>query len=305
MKSFREDIFLLYRNNPSIVVGKHQNTLAEINLSYVQEKGIRVARRISGGGTVYHDLGNLNFAFITTGKEGQLVDYKKYTGPLIDAMGAMGVKVTLGSRNELLIGKLKISGTASHVYKQRVLHHGTLLFSSELEHLSSALKVQSGRFTDKAVKSIPSRITNIRDHLVYKMEVKDFQERIFEHILMSVNGASRYDYSDENLKEIRALSQRKYDTWEWKFGYSPKYQYRRTLKCAAGNVKLQMHVEKGIIRAVSLAGDFMSTKQVHALEELLTGTIHDPETLRMKLDGIRVTDYITGMDNEELLSGMF
>ena len=132
LKCFQEDVFLLYRNIPSIVVGKHQNTLAEINLPFVQEQDILVARRISGGGTVFHDLGNLNFAFFTTGKEGDLVNYKRATMPIIEALGKMGLEAKLGQRNELLLKKLKISGTASHVWKKRVLHHGTLLFSSEI-----------------------------------------------------------------------------------------------------------------------------------------------------------------------------
>ena len=305
LKSFREDLFLLYRNKPSIVVGKHQNTLAEINLSYVMDQGITVARRISGGGTVYHDLGNLNFAFITNGSEGYLVDYRKYTRPLIDAMETMGLKVSLGSRNELLLKKLKISGTASHVYKQRVLHHGTLLFSSSMDRLSLALKVPPGRFHDRAVKSVPAEVTNIKNHLVHKMEVTDFQNNILEYILNTVSGASSYQYSEEDLKNIGSLSHRKYSTWEWNFGYSPRYRFRKTLTCNQGHVLLQMQVEKGIIRAVSLSGDFMSNRQVHALEEKLTGIIHDPETIRSRLSSINVQDYISGLDNEGLVSGMF
>ncbi|MCK5693684.1 MAG: lipoate--protein ligase family protein, partial [Bacteroidales bacterium] len=164
LKSFQEDMFLLYRNRPSIVVGKHQNTLAEINLPFVQENEILVARRITGGGTVFHDLGNLNFAFFTSGKEGELVDYKRATTPIVEALKKMGLEVRLGKRNELLLKGLKISGTASHVFKQRVLHHGTLLFSSEMGKLSAALKSDKERFTDRAVKSVRSRVTNISDH---------------------------------------------------------------------------------------------------------------------------------------------
>lgn len=305
LKTFTEDIFLLYRNHPVIVVGKHQNTLAEINLSYVMERGIKVARRISGGGSVYHDLGNLNFAFITTGEEGRLVDYGRHTLPIIRAMESMGVKTTLGPRNELLIGKLKITGTASHVHKNRVLHHGTLLFDSHMEHLSAALKVHPGKFHDKAVKSVPSRVTNIRDHLKARMDVNEFQEKIFRYVLKMTENATEYTYSRDDLEEIGDLVQRKYETWEWNFGYSPRYEYRRSIPCDSGIVHLQLQVEKGMIRGVNLAGDFMSTKQVHALEELLIGAIHDPETLRTRLSGIRVGDFITGLDNEELLSGMF
>ncbi len=305
LKSVKEDVFLLYRNHPAMVVGKHQNTLAEINLSYVMQQGISVARRISGGGTVYHDLGNLNFAFITTGEEGKLVDYRRYTGPLIGAMASLGVKVTLGPRNELLAGKMKISGTASHVHKTRVLHHGTLLFDSRLEHLSAALKVHPGRFRDRAVRSVPARVTNIREHLTSDMDVEAFQQAVFSHVLGSVEGAAQRDYSSAELDEIRALAERKYATWEWNYGYSPRYEYRRSIPCGEGLVHVQMQVEKGIIRGISLTGDFMSTRQVHALEERMNGCIHDPETLRSRLSAIRVEEYITGLDNEALLMALF
>ena len=305
LKCFSEDIFLMYRNAPSIVVGKHQNTLAEINLSFVQEKEIIVARRISGGGTVFHDLGNLNFAFITGGNEGELVDYRKYTLPIIEAMGKMGLDVKLGERNELLMGTLKISGTASHVFKHRVLHHGTLLFASQMEDLSAALTVQPELFKDRAVKSIRSEVTNILDHLVDKMDITDFQNRIFDHIINTTNSPTNYKYTDYDLEKIGKLRDSKFSTWEWNFGYSPKYQFNKKLKFKSGNIDLHMNVKKGIIQEVNIKGEFMSIKNIHALEEVLMGSIHDPETLRLRLSGIQVTDYISGLENEVLLSGMF
>ena len=305
LRAFTEDIFLLYRNVPSIVVGKHQNTLAEIDFQFVQDNDIVVARRISGGGTVYHDLGNLNFAFISGGKEGNLVDYRKHTLPIIVAMKKMGLDVHLGERNELLLEQWKISGTASHVYKIRVLHHGTLLFSSEMDTLSASLKVQPERFTDRAVKSIRSEVTNIRDHLVDKMDVVDFQNRIYGHILDTIDGARAYQYNGNDLKKINKLRESKFSSWEWNFGYSPKYQFNKNLQFRTGEVALRMNVVKGIIREVTIEGDFLGSKDIRSLEEVLVGSIHDPETIRMRLSRIQVADYISGMENEELLSGMF
>jgi lipoate-protein ligase A len=305
LKCYQEDMFLLYRNTPSIVVGKHQNTLAEINFPFVQEKGITVARRISGGGTVFHDLGNLNFAFMSRGKEGELVDYGKFTQPIIEAMATMGLKVRMGKRNELLLGKKKISGTASHVFKRRVLHHGTLLFSSEMSVLSKALKVEVNKFNDRAVKSVRSQVTNIQDHLVEKMEVADFQNRLLAYIFNSTENAQEYHFNNQDLKEIQQLRDNKFSTWEWNFGYSPKYQFNKNLVFKSGTLALHMNVEKGIIKEVNFEGEFMTTKDIHKLEDVLVGTIHDPETLRTRLSGINVADYITGLENEVLLSGMF
>lgn len=301
------DVFLLYRNVPSIVVGKHQNTLAEINLSYVHEKGIRVARRISGGGAVFHDLGNINFAFITTGREGELVNYRKFTQPVIDALGRIGLKVNLGPRNELLLGDLKISGTASHVYKRRVLHHGTLLFSSDLGALSNALKAPAGQFDDRGVKSIPSKVTNIRDHLGESMNATDFQNLLMEHILdTAVTPKPRtYAYSEEDLREITGLCHSKFSTWEWNFGYSPKYQFRRKISIGEGTVELQLQVEKGIIRSVMIGGGGDSMPDLPELEKMILGCNHDPQSLRRRLSRISVAAFIPGLENEELLAALF
>ena len=165
--------------------------------------------------------------------------------------------------------------------------------------------MQPERFTDRAVKSIRSKVTNIRDHLVDKMDITDFQNRIFSHILNTMDSAKNYKYSDHDREEINKLRNSKYSTWEWNFGYSPKYQFHRNLKFKTGNIDLRMNVDKGMIQEVNIEGDFMSQKDIHVLENLLKGTIHDPETLRLRLSGIQVADYISGLENEEFLSGMF
>jgi len=305
LKKFTEELFLLYRNEPSIVVGKHQNTFSEINYRYVLENNIKVARRISGGGTVFHDLGNLNFSFITTGEPGFLIDYKKYLVPVVKALATLGLKAGISDRNHLFIKGKKITGTASHVYRNRVMHHGTLLFSSEMSDLAAALKSAPGNYTDKAVKSVRSRVTNIRDHLNRDMDVLEFRDIILSHILNYFENSKIYTYSKYDLKEIARLKLSKFARWEWNFGYSPKYHFEKEIVTKGGVLEINLNVAKGVIEDISVKGDFINLGEVKVIEDLITGTIHDPVAIRMKLSKIKVPEIILGVEMEDLVAGMF
>lgn len=305
LKNFNDDLFLLYRNEPSIVVGKHQNTLSEINYHYVLEKDLKVVRRISGGGTVFHDLGNLNFSFITTGEPGLLVDYKKYLKPIVEALKSLGLKATISERNDLFLKGKKITGTASHVHKSRVMHHGTLLFSSEMSDLSEALHNAPSNYSDKAVKSIRSKVTNIGDHLNNDMDVIQFRDILIGHILETFDDASLYEYSDTDLKEISKLRLNKFSKWNWNYGYSPKYHFRKENASPGGNLEVRMNVEKGVITKLRICGDIINVKDLGELEEMLTGTIHDPAMIRRMLSKVDVSDFIREIDNEDLIAAMF
>lgn len=309
LKNFDEDIFTLWRNENAIIVGKHQNTLAEINLEHVQANGVNVVRRLSGGGAVFHDLGNINFTFISNAKEGAdiKIDFKFFTMPIIEVLKQLDINAEFSGRNDLLIDGQKFSGNAEHIYhqKKRTLHHGTLLFASEIADLSAALKVNPLKFHDKAVKSFRSRVTNISSHLKTPMSVSEFYELVIDYMSKRYEDVRFYDYSKKDIEAIQNLVDTKYKTWDWNFGYSPKYAFQKMIKTEGGNIEIYMNVEKGLIENIKFHGDFFNLKDVEDLETALIGCRHSHEEIGKVLAGIEVGDYINKTNREELLAGMF
>jgi len=305
LKNFQEDIFMLWQNHNTIVVGKHQNTLAEINYDFVKEKDIKVVRRMSGGGAVYHDLGNLNFTFIMNGQEGSLVDFRKFTLPIIEVLKSLGVHASFEGRNDLTIDGLKFSGNAEHVHKNRVLHHGTLLFSSELGVLGRALQVNPLKYQDKAVKSVRSRVTNICDHLKEALTIGAFRDLILQHITNKFPYAQEFQFSPADLEQIKQLVEEKYATWEWNFGYSPKYGFSKMIKTLGGSVEYHLHVEEGLIKDLKIFGDFFSLREISELEAMLRNIPHQEDAIYNKLRTIPFEEYLHQVELKEFVSGMF
>jgi lipoate---protein ligase len=305
LKNFSHEVFMLWRNANAIIVGKHQNTLAEINMPFVQEKGIRVIRRLSGGGAVFHDLGNLNFTFITNGQGEKLIDFRKYTQPILEVMQKLGIPAKFEGRNDLTIEGRKFSGNAEHVFRNRVLHHGTLLFSSEISDLTGALNAKSEKFQDKGVKSVRSRVTNISEHLKHPMTVLEFADMIMEHVRETHPDEEMYAWTATDIHAINKLKAEKYDTWEWNFGYSPQYNYHQGVKTSGGTIELAMNVEKGEIMDAGFMGDFFNRRDVHELEMFLKGVRHDPESITKLLDALNIEEYFLGATREEIFRLFF
>ena len=306
LKNFSDNMFMLWRNKPSIIVGNHQNTLAEINLEYVKKNNIDVVRRLSGGGAVFHDLGNLNFTFIKNiDKRNNKVDFSTYTQPIIDVLRTMGLNASFEGRNDIVIDGKKISGNAQHVSNNRMIHHGTLLFSSVMSDLSNALKVNPLKFKDKAVKSVKSRVSNIENHLEEKMDVTEFRDRIMDHIVSDNAGAELYEYTDEDRKKINKLVEEKYGTWNWNFGSSPKYNFEKMVKTSGGNIEFHINVEGGFMKDVKIYGDYFNSLDTRDVEELLKNTEHEPLKIKEKLEGIFFGKYFHKVNIDEFIEGMF
>jgi lipoate---protein ligase len=242
----QEEYFLLWISKPAVIIGKHQCAPAEINHAYVHDHHIMVARRLSGGGTVYHDGGNINFTFITNEEPGKLIDFTRYIKPVIAFLELLGIKALQGEKNEILIHGLKISGNAEHVYKNRVLHHGTLLFNSNLENLGSALSENTGRYSGRAVQSNRARVANLTDFLEKPLTIGQFSDLLIGFIKEKYQGRF-YSLDEEERTGIKKLAEEKYATWEWVYGYSPDYRFANVFDLKGWPVIITFHCRKGII----------------------------------------------------------
>ena len=303
MKNYsNQDIFLLYVNAPSIIVGKFQNTLAEINLDYVKENNIKVVRRMSGGGAVYHDLGNLNFSFHVPHKDQDFMDFSQFTKPVVDMLNEMGVDAELVGRNDLLVDGKKFSGNAKLSRHGKIVQHGTILIKSEMEILASALKVNPLKFVDKATKSTRSRVTNLIHYLPKGTTTEIFKKLLIEFILKENENAKIHSFTDDEMKEINKLVEEKYSTWDWNFGFSPNYNFQRAIKVPAGFIEAHIEVERGgNMKKVKIFGDFFASKPIEEFEDYLIGQNHDIDFLEEYLSKIDLTPYFGKVSVEEIL----
>lgn len=295
------DYLLFYINGPSIIIGRNQNTLEEINLSYVTENDIQVVRRISGGGAVYHDLGNLNFSFITDHDIKSLHNFKKFTAPVIKVLKNLGLDAELIGRNDILVGDKKISGTAQFSTGKRMISHGTLLFDTDLNEVVHALNVKMSKIESKGHKSVRSRVANISEFLDEKIPIATFRELLLKGLFEESEDFEIYRLTPEEWEGVHQLKAEKYDTWEWNYGKSPKFNIQRTHRFPAGEIDLRIFVEKGHITEFKIYGDFFGKEPVEDLENLFQGNPYKPETISHLLKDIDLHDYFGNIDKKDFI----
>ena len=304
LKNLDGEYFFLWQNEPTIVIGKHQNTISEINLDYVEKKGIHVVRRMSGGGAVYHDLGNINFSFIQEKKDLADFDFSFFTRPIVDLLGELGIKAEFNSRNDLAIDGKKFSGNAQYIFKKKILHHGTLLFNSEMDELVNSLKVSKDKIESKGLKSIKSRVANIKDYIGEDSKIKevsDFKVALFEHMKNRMEEFEEYVLTENDKKEIEKLKKEKYDKWEWNYGESPEADIHRQRKYTAGKVESYIKLKDGLIENIKLYGDFFSSREIEDLESGLKGKKYMISEIAEYLKTVNVSEYFSGFSEEEIL----
>jgi lipoate-protein ligase A len=304
MTHFARESFMLWRNAPTVIVGRHQNTLAEIDAEYVQAHNIPVVRRLSGGGAVFHDLGNLNFTFIADTPDGQRaqVDFRRFTQPILEALQTLGVDARFEGRNDLTIDGRKFSGNAEYVSGGRVLHHGTLLFAARMADISAALRPDPAKFADKAVKSVRSRVTNISEHLPRPMTVLEFRDHLMAHVVATTPDAEAYAFTADDVRAITQLRDAKYATWEWNYGHSPRYNFSKRVRTAGGSLEATLEVVDGVIEEARIFGDYFSRREPGEIETALLGAAHQEEALRARLAPFEVPDYFVNVGADELLA---
>jgi len=298
-----DDLLLFYVNSPAIIIGRNQNTIEEINSDVVAARGIQVVRRVSGGGAVYHDLGNLNFSFMTRDVHARFNRYDLFNRPVVDVLKELGVPAEIGGRNDILAGGRKISGNAQFATAGRMFSHGTLLLDSNLDDVTAALRPKPGKVESKGVKSIRSRVANISEFLREPITVNELRDRILERIFGSRDRARipTLPLGDADWQAARALVDRRYGTWEWNYGENPPCNVQRARRFPAGEIDVRLNIQKGRIDSVRLFGDYMGRSDIGELEARLRGLAYDRPALASVLGGVDVSEYFGEIGRDDVL----
>jgi lipoate-protein ligase A len=299
-----EDILLFYVNAPSIIIGRNQNTIEEIDSDVVAARGIQVVRRISGGGAVYHDLGNLNFSFMTRDVHGRFNRYDTFNGPVVEVLRALGVPAELSGRNDILAGGRKISGNAQFASAGRMFSHGTLLLNANLDDVTAALRPKPGKLESKAMKSVRSRVANISEWLATPLDVRELRELIIEKIFGTRDRSrmSMLHLTDADREGAERLFRERYDNWDWNYGQSPPSNLQRATRFPGGEIEMRLDLQDGRIAAIRLFGDYMGSGDVAEVEQRLTGVPYDREAILTALGDMELGDYFGKIGREEVLS---
>ncbi len=301
----KDDYLLFYINQPSIIIGKNQNTIEEINTDYVDENGIIVVRRLSGGGAVYHDLNNLNFSFLTKDDGNSFMNYKKFTQPVVDALAKLGVNAELSGRNDIMAEGKKVSGNAQFSTKGRMFSHGTLLFKTDIDAVVNSLKVKQDKIESKGIKSVRSRVGNISDFLKEPMTVEQFRMEILKSIFGGEENIQYYELTEEDWTNIHKISEERYQKWEWNYGKSPKFNIQKTERFPQGGVDIRLEVVKGHIKEAVIFGDFFGVGDVEEIQQALKGVKYERASIEEALLSFELSKYFGGIAREDIIKMMY
>lgn len=299
-----DDIFFLWQNKPAVIIGKNQTALEEINTKFIEERGVVVARRVSGGGAVYHDYGNLNFTFIINVDDPGKVNYSKYVQPIIDALAAMGIHAESSGRNDILVDGLKISGNAQRYANGKLMHHGTIMFDVNIEDMVQALNVDEKKIVSKGVKSVRSRVTNIKEHLPEGTTLQMFWDQL--HYYLSNEGKDgEIVLTPEQIAQVQHEADTRFSTWDWVYGQSPEFDLTNSERFKGGKVETHVNVVEGKITSIRILGDYLGIKDVSEVEQRLLNETFEKSYISDILDSFNLVEYFGLITKEELLSVLF
>ena len=300
LSNFTEgEIIMLWRNEPSVIIGKNQNAYAEIDGEYVKQNNITVVRRLTGGGAVFHDLGNINYTLISDYNSEKFGDFSSFAEPICSFLSQFGVSAVLSGRNDITIDGAKISGTAQTVKNGRNLAHGTLLYDADISALSGALKPNSKKLEDKAVRSVKSRVGNIKDICSLSISAEEFMKTLAEH-LFNCKDCKLYTLSDADVAAVNRIEEEKYSKWEWNFAFSPDFSLKTEKKYPFGIVECHLNVHDGRISDIRFFGDFFGNQNIDVLENKLKNVKFEKTEIEKTVEKIALGEFIRGMTANEL-----
>ena len=298
-----EPVFYLWQNRPAVIVGFNQDVYSEVNLDYLDENDIALVRRVTGGGAVYHDLGNLNYTIVGRSEDLER-DYPEYAGLMMKALQQLGVPATLSGRNDILVDGKKVSGFAKRVCNNRLMVHGTLMYQVDLDVLTQVLNPSATKLQSKGVASVRSRVVNLCDYLPEVRNIQGFSKRL-EEILSNGYADEEYLLSPEALKQIELLAQNKFSQKEWNYGRSPKSTLKHAARLACGTVEINLVVTENRIVNCHFGGDFLGNLPISTMENALSGVVYEMSAVAEVLQRLDVANYLDGVKSEDLLKLMF
>ena len=298
-----EPLFFLWQNRSAVIIGINQNAYAEVNIDYLGQHDISLARRITGGGAVYHDLGNLNYTIVGRSSDIER-DYPEYARHMLKALQALGVPAELSGRNDILVDGRKVSGYAKRVYKDRLMVHGTLMYDVDLEKLTRALTPPTEKLLAKGIASVRSRVTNLKEHLPDIASIEALGQALEQHLSRQYQD-EEYLLTEEQLTEIRAIAASKFATNDWIYGRAPgsTMTYARRLPC--GHVEVNLDIRKGHIESCSIGGDFMGNSPITAVEKRLKGCLYERAALQQRLQGFDIQSHLDNTTAETFINLLF
>jgi lipoate---protein ligase len=301
-----EDVMMLWQNKNAIIVGRYQNAEKEINFDAANNLGVKVVRRSTGGGTVYHDLGNLNYSFIRPVDYQKKLDLTVLSKPMEEALNYMGIPALAQGRNDITLDGKKISGTAQRIHNKKLLHHGTLLFDSDIEVLISVLNVSPSKIVSKGISSVRSRVTNIKEHVSHENfpDMQTFWNKLIDAFAKE-GPLTRMDVPAQLLDRARFLQETKYQTWEWNFGKAPAFEYHNNKRFTGGNLEIDLNVDNGLITECKVCGDFLGLVELDDLEKSLVGAKYDADHVLQTVQKIDLPLYLGSITAEEFVNCMF